>query len=1056
MPELPSVFVSYSHKDELWKDRLLPQLKALEQAGVLDVWEDRRIDAGDQWYPEIRAAMEKAAVSVCLISPDYLASDFCTKEEVPFMLKRCEQEGMVLLPVLLRPCVWKVHRWLKDTQMWPRDGKTVAVDFENKWDVPFAQVAEQICDRILAGIELKKPAERSTGKLIGLIEKVLPDDLSGLLAGIFGAPAAASSAPPLAGILGGLRGINQTSPPPPAPAPAPPAPRWPAPEKIDITRLPSTGMDVFGRDKELNLLDDVWEKQEVKVLSFVAWGGVGKSTLINKWLEAMQADNYRGARRVYAWSFYSQGTSDHAASADLFIDQALRWFGDTDPTAGTPWDKGERLAALIRQQRTLLLLDGLEPLQSPHAHERGKLKDPALLTLLEELARDNPGLCVISTRERLPELDDWEHAEDARAPYRRLSSLREADAVDPLVDQAGLQLREAEAENPLADQVGLNPQPPQTGQSTVQPVVQLNLETLSPAAARAFLRVGGVRGSDEELTATAEAFGHHALALKLLAEYLRDIPGHSIAEAARIPDLDIPVDAGKHPRRVIAALAARFGAGAESEVLRLLGLFDRTADGASLAALRKAPKIAGLTDHIGKKSEANWLRALQRLRKYKLLDAESHHTPDELDAHPLVREHFRDVLQQAAPDAWRAANDRLYEHLTRTAPKDLPDTLAEMEPLLAAIAHGCETKRWLEAFVEVYKRRVCRWNYAFLTKKLGAFSADLSVLQNFFAKPWLHPATPLKRGCYLDVLMMTGFDMRALGQMSAAAQPWRKALELCIALKNWQLAAVNANNLSELSLTLGELQEAFRYAQHSIELADRSGVGFWRMAVRTALADALHQAGELAESAVIFCEAETMSKALFPSFQFLFSLQGFQYCDLLLTQGYEQEVRKRAVEMFEGGYIESLLTISLAQLALGRACLWEAQQTAAPAAAPAFAEAGQCLQRAVDGLRLAGRLDYLPLGLLARAAWLRLAGAGGDAAAFPRAWRDLREALRIAQRGAMRLHQADAHLEAARLCLAQRDPTQARPHWEQARDLVAQTGYHRRDGEVREIEAQLR
>ena len=43
----PSVFISYSHKDEEWKDRLVTHLGVLEQAGILDVWEDRRIEAGD-------------------------------------------------------------------------------------------------------------------------------------------------------------------------------------------------------------------------------------------------------------------------------------------------------------------------------------------------------------------------------------------------------------------------------------------------------------------------------------------------------------------------------------------------------------------------------------------------------------------------------------------------------------------------------------------------------------------------------------------------------------------------------------------------------------------------------------------------------------------------------------------------------------------------------------------------------------------------------------------------------------------------------------------------
>jgi hypothetical protein len=119
----------------------------------------------------------------------------------------------------------------------------------------------------------------------------------------------------------------------------------------------------------------------------------------------MAAENFRGAGRVFAWSFYSQGVSERATSADLFINAALEWLGDEDPTAGSPWDKGERLARLAREQKTLLILDGMEPLQSSFAHERGKIKDPALATLVTELAHENSGLCIITTREAVADLE---------------------------------------------------------------------------------------------------------------------------------------------------------------------------------------------------------------------------------------------------------------------------------------------------------------------------------------------------------------------------------------------------------------------------------------------------------------------------------------------------------------------------------------------------------------------------------------------------------------------------------------------------------------------------
>ena len=106
--------------------------------------------------------------------------------------------------------------------------------------------------------------------------------------------------------------------------------------------------------------------------------------------------------RVYAWSFYSQGTSEaQAATAEYFINDALGWFGDPDPAVGSPWDKGERLAHLIRAKRTLLVLDGLEPLQRP-PNVLGLIEGPVERAIhagvVARTGGGAPGLCVISTR----------------------------------------------------------------------------------------------------------------------------------------------------------------------------------------------------------------------------------------------------------------------------------------------------------------------------------------------------------------------------------------------------------------------------------------------------------------------------------------------------------------------------------------------------------------------------------------------------------------------------------------------------------------------------------
>jgi tetratricopeptide (TPR) repeat protein len=919
----PTVFISYSHKDEDWKDRLLPHLKMLEQAGLgIVIWDDRAIDDGAYWYNEIKQAMDKAVVAVCLISADYLASDFCIKEEIPYLLKRREHDGMVLLPILVRPCLWSAFHWLKDTQMLPRDGKSIAGDFKGSEDTAFLDVAQFI----------------------------------------FGI-------------------VNNPDYRPPAPLPS----QWSLPERIEIDRLPWTGAELFGRQQELELLAAAWASDSTNVVSLVAWGGVGKSTLVNKWLERMAGDNYRGARRVYAWSFYSQGTGERVTSADLFINDALKWFGDTDPTAGSPWDKGERLARLVQSETTLLVLDGLEPLQSPHVHERGKIKDPALLTLLTELARHNPGLCIITTRESVSDL---------------------------------------------------------AGFATT--VLHKDLEQISDVAGRALLRVGGVQGTDAELEQATRYFGNHALAINLLAVYLRDVPGHHISAAAGIPDLDISEDAGKHPRRLLAALAQRFGYGPEVELLRMLGLFDRPADSQSLEALRAAPPIPGLTDHLHSLSEADWLRLIEKVRRTKLIATAGHHGDTDLDAHPLVREHFGQELQQQQPAAWREGNNRLYEHLRDTT-KEFPDTLEEMAPLYAAIAHGCAAGRHQEVLDEVFRFRVHRGEYYSLSN-LGAFGAELTALSGFFDFPWQQPVPGLTEANKAYVLSEAGFDLRALGHLKESTQPTHANLEAAILQNDWNNAAIAASNLSETYLHIGDLPQALTYAQQGVKFADQSSDNYQKLTKRIRLAHTLHQAGRLSEAENAFREAEEMQKESLSELSLSHSVQGFRYRDLLLAQGKYQEAQAHAEQdlawVTPSGV---LLDIALDCLSIGRAYLLQARQETNGN----LDEATDYLKRAVNGLRQAGTLHHLPRGLLARAELYRVK------VEFGRAQADLDEALRIAIRSGMGLYEADCHLEYARLYLALEEKEKAQENWAKAKEMIRRMGYHRRDKDVEEIERQL-
>ena len=165
---------------------------------------------------------------------------------------------------------------------------------------------------------------------------------------------------------------------------------------------------------------DAWANKQVNVVTIVAWAGVGKSTLVNHWLRRMAAEHYRSAELVFGWSFYRQGTSGGTSSADEFLDAALTWFGDPDPRLGTAWEKGERLAKLVAHRRTLLILDGMEPLQNPPGPQEGRLREPSLQALLRELAAFNRGLCVITTRIPIADIADHERTSALRRDLEHL------------------------------------------------------------------------------------------------------------------------------------------------------------------------------------------------------------------------------------------------------------------------------------------------------------------------------------------------------------------------------------------------------------------------------------------------------------------------------------------------------------------------------------------------------------------------------------------------------------------------------------------------------------
>ncbi|MCV6638598.1 hypothetical protein [Candidatus Albibeggiatoa sp. nov. NOAA] len=286
------------------------------------------------------------------------------------------------------------------------------------------------------------------------------------------------------------------------------------PSKVDLSRLPTVNNDVIGRETELQAISDAINSKK-QAIAIIAFGGVGKTALVRQWLEHFKKQNYGEFNKVFAWSFYSQGSHETQNSSAQFFTEALPFFGAKE-IPKLDEQKGQLLADLLFQDKNMLVLDGLEPLQyriEQNNNFSGMFKDVALqrfLMAVKGTGYPMDSVVLMTSRQEIQELKGF-------------------------ADFASLDLR-----------------------------------LLSKESGAKLLHSLEVQGSEQELQQASEENNGHALALVLLGKWLDDI-----RERDQLPPL--PEDGNpseRHARRMLAHYD-KILEGVERRFLYLLGLFDR-------------------------------------------------------------------------------------------------------------------------------------------------------------------------------------------------------------------------------------------------------------------------------------------------------------------------------------------------------------------------------------------------------------------------------------------------------------------------------------------------
>ena len=173
---MATLFFSYSHADEGLRDQLEIQLAMLKRQGTIETWHDRRIVAGENLDHAIGAHVESDDIVLLLVSPDFLASDYCSDVEMMRAMERHAAGEAVVIPVILRACDWHAAPFGK-LMATPTDGRPIT-----QWP-----------DRDQAFLEVAKAIRAAVQKLEGKTAAAAPAKAPAPL------PAATGSGSPLPG-----------------------------------------------------------------------------------------------------------------------------------------------------------------------------------------------------------------------------------------------------------------------------------------------------------------------------------------------------------------------------------------------------------------------------------------------------------------------------------------------------------------------------------------------------------------------------------------------------------------------------------------------------------------------------------------------------------------------------------------------------------------------------------------------------------------------------------------------------------------------------------------
>ena len=548
-----------------------------------------------------------------------------------------------------------------------------------------------------------------------------------------------------------------------------------------------------GREKMLETITDWYNNPEVRVGALIGWGGVGKSAIMRYWYDTLESNAIK-PEGIFWWGFYRN------AYLEQFLNALLRYVsqGQIEPeTIKSTWEKTDRVKEYIHHGSYLIILDGLEQMQKSTAgDEFGKMIHRECTELLHYFADVSKGLCLITTRYPLKDLEEWHERS-----YKNL----------PLID-------------------------------------------LSIPDSLLMLRRRGIKGSEKDMTEVIKRYKGHALSLTSVAGYLNRYYDGDIKQA---PDVEFVLgdkDRFKDVKKLLRKYAEKMS---ESEriFLYIFSLFrQEITEDDFVIVFRHRVKGTEFNKALVKMSKLDFRDLVNGLVDWRLISYDN--TKKTYTTHPLIKGYFESTFDEANK---KLCHKHLYQYYGLYAP-ELPETLEEMQPLFEQVYHGCAAGLYDEVCGDVFREKIQRREVGFLIHKLGAWETILFLLKTFFPEGDLSGFPLVsKKGNQSWLLNEAGLALLCTGRPKDAEDLFFTTLQMVIEEKEWVNASWDYRNLADLQFRIGEIESGLESAKKAFAAAGKAMSDFNIWTSKAYLAWIHYFLGKSKEAEVEFREADELS-----------------------------------------------------------------------------------------------------------------------------------------------------------------------------------------------------